>query len=81
MRDHFEARKDAAAKDVSAGAAPYKPIPPDALYLTADEWRANLAGRPHARLSPFVEPTRTGRRSTWAGAPAAPSRRSARPAT
>jgi transcription-repair coupling factor (superfamily II helicase) len=60
VRDHFEARKDAAAKEISAGAAPYKPIPPDALYLTSDEWRAALAGRPHAQITPFVEPTASG---------------------
>ena len=60
VKDHFEARKEAAAKDASAGAAPYKPIPPDALYVTADEWRADLAGRRHARLSPFVEPQEPG---------------------
>ena len=37
-------------KSVSAGAAPYKPIPPDALYLTADEWRAQ-SRRPAARAA------------------------------
>lgn len=61
VRDHYEARNEAAAKDASAsGGAPYKPIPPDALYLTADEWRADLAGRKHAQLSPFVELKESG---------------------
>lgn len=56
VRDHYEARKETAAKETSAGAAPYKPIPPDALYMSADEWRAAGARRGHARFSPFVEP-------------------------
>ena len=60
MRDHYEARRDAAGKGAVAGSAPYKPIPPDALYLTRDEWRARSRERPHARLTPFVEPEEGG---------------------
>jgi transcription-repair coupling factor (superfamily II helicase) len=56
VRDHYEARKEAVSRDTSAGAAPYKPVLPDALYLTADEWRAGVVGHSHVRLSPFVEP-------------------------
>jgi transcription-repair coupling factor (superfamily II helicase) len=60
VRDHFEARSDAAGKSAVAGAAPYKPIPPDALYMTSDEWRGRLGERRHALLTPFVEPGEGG---------------------
>ncbi len=56
VRDHYEARREAVDKGASAGSVPYKPVPPEALYLGAEEYRARLAERPHARLSPFVEP-------------------------
>ncbi len=57
VRDHYEARKDAAAStSAAAGSVPYKPIPPAALYLSHDEWREHVAARPHAHLTPFVEP-------------------------
>ncbi|MGH6925563.1 MAG: transcription-repair coupling factor, partial [Propylenella sp.] len=55
VRDHFAARSEAAEKGAAAGAVPYKPIPPDALYLTEDEWKSRLADRRTATLSPFVE--------------------------
>ena len=60
VRDHYEARRDAADKGAVAGSVPYKPIPPDALYLTLEEWRSRLHERRHARLSPFVEPQEGG---------------------
>jgi transcription-repair coupling factor (superfamily II helicase) len=57
VRDHYEARRDAAEKGATTGgAAPYKPIAPDALYITDAEWQSRLADRRHAYLSPFVEP-------------------------
>ena len=40
VRDHYEARRDAAEKGVGTGSAPYKPIPPDALYLSRESWRS-----------------------------------------
>jgi transcription-repair coupling factor (superfamily II helicase) len=55
VRDHYEARRDAAGKGI-AGSAPYKPVLPDALYLTEDAWRSVLADTPHAKLSPFARP-------------------------
>ncbi|HHN67166.1 MAG TPA: transcription-repair coupling factor, partial [Thermopetrobacter sp.] len=44
------------------GADPYRPLPPDALYLNEAEWTALLAARPVARLSPFTEAEGGGRR-------------------
>ena len=37
IADYYQARKDAA--DQPGGGAPYKPLPPDRLYLAEAEWR------------------------------------------
>jgi len=58
--DHYQARREAADKGPSAGSAPYKPIPPEALYLSRDGWRSALADRPHAHLTPFARPEEGG---------------------
>src|SRR5262249_45536300 len=58
IADYFQARKDALAQ--SAGGAPYKPLPPDRLYLAEDEWRAHLDKTPLARLTPFATPEQSG---------------------
>jgi len=52
--DYYQARKD--ALDQAGGGAPYKPLPPDRLYLAEDEWRARLERTALARLSPFAAP-------------------------
>ncbi|MGQ0741245.1 MAG: transcription-repair coupling factor [Alphaproteobacteria bacterium] len=41
-------------------APPYKPLPPDALYMTGEEWAALLAKRPLRALSPFGAPDSMG---------------------
>ena len=57
VNDHYRARAEAAeAGAVAGGAAPYKPIPPEALYVSDTEWRSLLADRRHATLTPFVAP-------------------------
>ncbi|HEY5049107.1 MAG TPA: transcription-repair coupling factor [Rhizomicrobium sp.] len=43
----------------SAGGAPYKPLPPERLYLSDAEWRAAFALRPVRELSPFQAPEST----------------------
>jgi transcription-repair coupling factor (superfamily II helicase) len=43
----------------------YNPLPPDSLYLTAEEWAAGLAPRAAAQFSPFAAPE--GERSMDAG--------------
>ena len=58
IADHYEARR-AALETRAGGGVPYKPAPPDSLYLTRDEWSAHLAERPQARLSPFAAPAST----------------------
>ena len=55
ISEYFDARKEALDKD-SFGAAPYKPLPPERLYLTFDEWKGLLAVRPILQVSPFDQP-------------------------
>src|ERR1700683_760266 len=57
IADYYEARR--ATLDQSGGGAPYKPLPPDRLYLAEAEWRARLDKSALARLSPFAAPDGT----------------------
>jgi len=50
--DYYESRKDA-LEDRSAGGAPYRPLPPEALYLTEGEWQEHLKTASLARFYPF----------------------------
>jgi transcription-repair coupling factor (superfamily II helicase) len=54
IADYYQARKDALGKD-GAG-APYKPLPPDRLYLSEAEWRTRLHGAALAHMTPFATP-------------------------
>jgi transcription-repair coupling factor (superfamily II helicase) len=54
VADAFEARNQAERK------VHYRPLPPEALYLTAAEWDEALAARPVRRLIPFAEPPGPG---------------------
>jgi transcription-repair coupling factor (superfamily II helicase) len=60
VRDHYEARREAASMGAASGSAPYKPIQPDALYLSKESWRSLLADIRHAQLSPFAQPEGAG---------------------
>jgi transcription-repair coupling factor (superfamily II helicase) len=51
IADYYAARKS--GNEVDPAGADYRPLKPDRLYLTADEWRERLAAAPLARLSPF----------------------------
>ena len=57
IKDYYEARKDALAHE---GGVPYKPLPPDKLYLPEDEWTERLKTASLARLTPFAVPDGTG---------------------
>jgi transcription-repair coupling factor (superfamily II helicase) len=59
IRDHYEARAEG-LETQSFGAAPYKPVPPDAMFLTADEWNARLDGRLVRYLTAFEKPDARG---------------------
>ena len=54
IADYYQARKDAI--DQPGGGAPYKPLPPDRLYLAEAEWRERLEHSALARLSAFAAP-------------------------
>ena len=58
IADHYEARR-AALDTGGGGGVPYKPVPPDWLYLTSDEWKERLGEQPAIRLSPFAAPGAT----------------------
>ena len=51
-----EQLRQGAADKKESGGAPYKPLKPDALYLTEREWEAALHSRPVRVLSPFTGP-------------------------
>jgi transcription-repair coupling factor (superfamily II helicase) len=53
ITDYFEARKAMIAADTGP---PYKPLPPDRLYLSESEWRERLGTCALARLTPFASP-------------------------
>ena len=53
VADFYQARLDLQKTEARAKAPVYKPLPPERLYLTADEREAILAKRGVLRLSPF----------------------------
>jgi transcription-repair coupling factor (superfamily II helicase) len=53
IADYFQARRE--ALEAKSG-PPYKPLPPDRLYLTQAEWNAHLEAAPLGRLTPFAVP-------------------------
>src|SRR6266536_488701 len=56
IADYYQARCD--ALDAKAAGAPYKPLPPDRLYLSESEWTERLGSVPLARMTPFSVPER-----------------------
>lgn len=52
IADHYEARKEA----LGGEGPPYKPLPPDRLYLTENEWRERMKTSAIAKLTPFATP-------------------------
>jgi transcription-repair coupling factor (superfamily II helicase) len=54
IADYHQARRE--ALDAKSAGAPYKPLPPDRLYLAESEWSARLQAVPLARMTPFSVP-------------------------
>jgi transcription-repair coupling factor (superfamily II helicase) len=54
IADYYEARRE--ALEHPAGGPVYKPLPPDRLYLTGEEWGTRLSTASLARLTPFAVP-------------------------
>ncbi len=59
INDYYQARI-AANESKSFGAAPYAPLPPDALYLDKTEWSGRIKAHVVGCLSPFEEPPADG---------------------
>ncbi|MFN4230504.1 transcription-repair coupling factor [Parvibaculum sp.] len=64
IQDYYEARAEArkTGRDAKlASEAPsYKPLPPDALYLTGEEWKELTSGRALRSFTPFSVPEGAG---------------------
>ena len=52
IADHAAARKAAPRE----GEVPYRPLPPDRLYLTHDDWEEMLSFGPRLTFTPFAKP-------------------------
>ena len=78
IEEHYGARVEARETE-TFGAAPYKPVPPERMYLDGLAWKSALAHHAIFRLTPFEEPEAPNVRS-WggrAGRSFAPERQSA----
>ncbi|RAI38250.1 transcription-repair coupling factor [Rhodoplanes roseus] len=64
--DYYDARKQAVTME--GGGPPYKPLPPDKLYLTETEWREKLADGPLVRVTPFATPEAAAEKGNAASA-------------
>ncbi|MCJ9430184.1 transcription-repair coupling factor [Kordiimonas marina] len=59
IRDYYDARQEAwkIAQGIRDNSTPpYKPVPPESLYLETDDWKATLEDLNIRRLTPFEEP-------------------------
>jgi transcription-repair coupling factor (superfamily II helicase) len=54
IAEHYEARRDA-LEEQTFGAPPYKPVPPDRMFLDTAAWDASLATRTVYRFTPFEQ--------------------------
>ncbi|AGK57706.1 transcription-repair coupling factor [Hyphomicrobium denitrificans 1NES1] len=55
IREHYEARVDS-LEGQRFGAPPYKPVPPDQMFLDGKDWASALDARTVSRLTPFDDP-------------------------
>jgi hypothetical protein len=69
IRDYYDTRAQALRDRTSS----YRALPPDALYLTAEEWDARAEAHPVRRFTPSSATATMW--WIWARAPGAPSRR------
>lgn len=53
IADHYDARRAAMKSGLAESGAPYKPLPPERLYLTAGEWSQILDRLPVATFNAF----------------------------
>jgi transcription-repair coupling factor (superfamily II helicase) len=60
IKDYYDARQQVLAQRDHETGPPYRPLPPDRLYLSEAEWRERLDAVALARLTPFVLPEGQG---------------------
>ncbi|RMF10047.1 MAG: transcription-repair coupling factor, partial [Alphaproteobacteria bacterium] len=56
IADHYAARAEALRAGNAFGTAPYKPLPPNALYLDSDSWTAALDAHRVRPMTPYGRP-------------------------
>lgn len=56
IADYYDARETARKARLSDSGYPYKPLPPDLLYLTEPEWHTRLSQQTVLHLHPFQLP-------------------------
>ena len=59
IKEHYEARTDS-LEGKRFGAPPYKPVPPDMMFMDGKAWGDALAKRAISRLTPFETPESDG---------------------
>ncbi len=57
VKEHYEARVDS-LEGQRFGAPPYKPVPPDQMFLDGKAWGDALSKRAISRLTPFEDDLR-----------------------
>src|SRR5690606_13671526 len=55
VQEYYDARRDNLGQS-QPGVAPYRPLPPDRLYVRHEEWAERTNALPLARLTPFAMP-------------------------
>src|SRR5215470_5584964 len=60
IKDYYDARQQVLAQRDHDTGPPYRPLPPDRLYLGEAEWRERLDAVALARLTPFALPEGQG---------------------
>ncbi len=55
IQEHYEARVDS-LEGQRFGAPPYKPVPPDQMFLDGKAWGDSLGARNISRITPFDDP-------------------------
>ena len=55
VEDHYQAR-ESAQEQKTFGAAPYRPVPTDLMFLSEQDWRERVGPRPLAFFSPYEMP-------------------------
>jgi transcription-repair coupling factor (superfamily II helicase) len=54
IRDHYQTRAEG-YESKTFGAPPYKPLPPERLFMAAEEWTRLVEAREVSRLTPFEQ--------------------------